>query len=254
MGMGMGFVGTGMGFVVRQRLRDSSRSGFDAPPAVVAICLFAYGLNQSRKEIEMDPALYQRPLLLYSKFSVASKAALEMAAKVQEVRPICVDDKRIRSLILRDKRLGVRLVPTILVVRDGGIVEKYEGARASAFLLARAPTPEQPTATNLERPPKPTRVSAQHDAPVAASEAARTVLPEMAVTDLLDLDSGSDGTGDDQTPEETSEGETGGGRNTTAGLPIKKDSGIGAKAAELMKERESTQGSMPARPGMGAPR
>ena len=81
----------------------------------------------------MDPELCRRPLLLYSKFSEASREVLEMAAKVPDVRPICVDDKRIRELILRDERLAVRLVPTILVVRDGGLVEKYEGSTCTRF-------------------------------------------------------------------------------------------------------------------------
>ncbi|MBL4898369.1 MAG: hypothetical protein JKX76_01850 [Colwellia sp.] len=65
-------------------------------------------------------------ICLYSKFSNVSKQFLSKISNVDFIRPICIDNEKIRVAVANDKKLNITKVPTILVIHDDGLVEKFD--------------------------------------------------------------------------------------------------------------------------------
>lgn len=74
----------------------------------------------------MNPTL---KVFFYSKYSDKCKEINNMAQNLN-LEYVCLDNKKIREKVLRDKRFNIQNVPCILIFYDEGTVEKYEGANA----------------------------------------------------------------------------------------------------------------------------
>lgn len=73
-------------------------------------------------------------ILFYSKYSQECEKLFNLIQKggiditrMYNITPICVDHRELRTKLLSNKKLPVTYVPTLLLFRDGGTVEKYEG-------------------------------------------------------------------------------------------------------------------------------
>jgi len=74
-------------------------------------------------------------ILLYSKFSTASRKFVEMLDKLPNFNLVCIDNKKTRERILKSDKLNVKEVPCVLrVYQETGYVESFEGDRAFQFL------------------------------------------------------------------------------------------------------------------------
>ncbi len=74
-------------------------------------------------------------VLLYSKFSPASRKFVEMIESLPNFNLLCIDNKRTRERILKSDKLNIKEVPCILrVYQDTGYVESFEGDRAFQLL------------------------------------------------------------------------------------------------------------------------
>jgi len=74
-------------------------------------------------------------ILLYSKFSPASRKFIEMLDKIPNFNLLCIDNKKTRERILKSDSLNIKEVPCILrVYQDTGYVETFEGEKAFRLL------------------------------------------------------------------------------------------------------------------------
>ena len=65
---------------------------------------------------------------LYSKYSNKCKELIDnLPQKVDFLKYLCVDNKKVRRKILNDSRFNIQHVPCILIFLENGTVEKYEG-------------------------------------------------------------------------------------------------------------------------------
>lgn len=107
-----------------------------------------------------------RYILFYSKYSKTCRPLLEKLAKRNTtVTEVCIDNEGIRNKIKRDKKIGISVVPTFLIVYKTGIVEKYEGLKAAQLLKEmyperrkRSPTYTSGGATSFEDLPEVAQV------------------------------------------------------------------------------------------------
>jgi len=106
-------------------------------------------------------------VLLYSKYSSACESLLQKMS-VMDYRKICVDHEKVRKLVVSDqKKYSIQKVPCILVFFSNGLVKKYEGEDAFAWVhetiekmrVLTTPPPSFPT-------PSPTPVMVPTVAPV----------------------------------------------------------------------------------------
>lgn len=79
-------------------------------------------------------------ILFYSKYSARCKELFDLLSisridiiKIYSITPICVDNKELREKILSNKKIPVNFVPTLLIFKEGGTVEKYEGEYANTW-------------------------------------------------------------------------------------------------------------------------
>jgi len=101
-------------------------------------------------------------IILYSKFSPASRKFIEMIEKIPNFNLVCIDNKKTRDRILKSEKLNVKEVPCILrVYEDNGYVEMFEGERAFHLLktyidqyklLQTQPQQTQVPQTQLQQP------------------------------------------------------------------------------------------------------
>jgi len=74
-------------------------------------------------------------ILLYSKFSPASRKFVEILDKTPNFNLLCIDNKKTRERILKSDKLNIKEVPCILrIYQDNGYVESFEGERAFQLL------------------------------------------------------------------------------------------------------------------------
>ena len=70
-------------------------------------------------------------IVLYSKFSPASRKIVEMIENLSNFNLLCIDNKKIRDRISKSEKLNVKEVPCIIrVYQDTGYAESFEGERA----------------------------------------------------------------------------------------------------------------------------
>ena len=109
-------------------------------------------------------------VLLYSKYSTACETLLQKMS-VMDFRKICVDHEEVRKLVVADqKKYSIQKVPCILVFFSNGLVKKYEGEDAFAWVdetiekmrvLTTPPPPVMfPNERPFSRPPAPVQ---QHE-------------------------------------------------------------------------------------------
>ena len=93
-------------------------------------------------------------ILLYSKFSPASRKFVEILDKTPNFNLLCIDNKKTRERILKSDKLNIKEVPCILrIYQDNGYVESFEGERAFQLLktyidqykLQQTPIQQTPT-------------------------------------------------------------------------------------------------------------
>lgn len=74
-------------------------------------------------------------ILLYSKYSQRCKEFLDEVDDKIGLRELCIDNKEIREMILRDKNgYHIKNVPCVFVLYSNGRLEKYEGSDAFVWL------------------------------------------------------------------------------------------------------------------------
>ena len=72
--------------------------------------------------------------LIYSNFSVKCKNVLQTANLLNnDINKLCIDNKKIRNIVVKEKKFNITVVPTILL-QDNNTYEKYEGEIATNFL------------------------------------------------------------------------------------------------------------------------
>jgi hypothetical protein len=83
----------------------------------------------------MDHHTNHTNILLYSKFSPASRKMVEMIDNLPNFNLLCIDNKKTRERILKSEKLGIKEVPSIIRVQhDTGYSELFEGDRAFKLL------------------------------------------------------------------------------------------------------------------------
>ena len=102
---------------------------------------------------------------LYSKYSSNSKKLLKtIADKIPNINYICVDNEKVRGRILNNKNIKIDYVPCILIIRETGIVEKYEGQHAFQWaqnLLAKLKPPKKNVPITKAKPIIPKKIHIQ---------------------------------------------------------------------------------------------
>jgi len=171
-------------------------------------------------------------VLLTSKYSPIAQGVAKRAQTLKGLVILYVDNADLKTRILNDETLAIRSVPTFLILKGDGVVEKYEGERAGMKIdqiieesskiqsiqsiqsqttpslevsqiqhsvpVDLNPLPISPgvgasgTETSRESHPVLVKSGSAESAERDASEAARVSLPETPVTDILDLDSSTD--------------------------------------------------------------
>jgi hypothetical protein len=111
----------------------------------------------------MEP---QFAVILYSKYSTSSDKLLNYInsfenniIKLLSLQPLCIDNKKLREQIMKDKNIEIETVPCILVILPDGGVEKYDNSFAFNWIqeninkyLPHPPPPPPPP------PPKPSPI------------------------------------------------------------------------------------------------
>lgn len=220
--------------------------------------------------------LDQRYILFYSKYSRPCRPILEkLALRSTVLTSVCIDNKAVRARIEKDTKISLKVVPTILIVYKTGVVEKYEGDRASELLTEMYPDPqpivpqytnEVPPITSVETvvqnvspAPVPSPVSAPVAEPAKTPVADVTQPTEVAVdappkekpieaTSLLDLDDLPESTEEEPALADAQQQETG-RRDQGDNLPIKPDSKVASAAAQMQEERAAMDESLKRGPG-----
>ena len=102
---------------------------------------------------------------LYSKYSSNSKKLLKtIADKIPNINYICVDNEKVRGRILNNKNIKIDYVPCILIIRETGIVEKYEGQHAFQWaqnLLEKLKPPKKNIPITKAKPIIPKKIHIQ---------------------------------------------------------------------------------------------
>ena len=95
-------------------------------------------------------------ILVYSKYSSHCKTLFEKLRESQVdfkslygLKLLCLDNERVRQVLLNNKKIELWIVPTVLVLFPDGVVEKYEGGTAVNWVESkisehRAAPPEPP--------------------------------------------------------------------------------------------------------------
>ena len=199
-----------------------------------------------------------RQILLYSKYSANCKQLLDAMERLgANISTICIDNKEVRNRIIGDKRLNVRVVPTLLALYDTGVVEKYEGPKVMELLTLAFEKPQMKRVESQQVPPPPSKngvtdikdlIGEPDNTEIGSTDIestdiksigiestpGRTTLPpippvssnpESGTTNLLDLD----------LPE----------REGQENLPVKASNSVAAAAAKMAEQRDQQQAGMP---------
>lgn len=76
-------------------------------------------------------------ILLYSKFSTASRKLIEIIedANIKEFNLLCIDNKKVREKIENSQKLNIKEVPCIIRLnQNNGVAESFEGDKAFKLL------------------------------------------------------------------------------------------------------------------------
>ena len=65
--------------------------------------------------------------LIFSKFSTQCHHLITNLPPTLPFNKVCIDNETVRNTVLNDGIINLQFVPTILVLKSDGVVEKYEG-------------------------------------------------------------------------------------------------------------------------------
>lgn len=84
-------------------------------------------------------------ILIYSKYSEICKNAIPLAKRSAQIKLLCADNKLVRER-LKSSKIGIKYIPTILLIFVNGTVEKYEGSHVIKVLehVVNTENPVQP--------------------------------------------------------------------------------------------------------------
>ena len=82
---------------------------------------------------------YKKSILLYSEYSPNSSKLInfikENNIELNNLYYLCIDDDKIRDLILKNKQFEIKIVPCLLLFYENGIIEKYDDIQQLFTLL-----------------------------------------------------------------------------------------------------------------------
>jgi hypothetical protein len=218
-----------------------------------------------------------KQVLFWSKYSANSKKLINLMNQYDaKIESVCIDNETVRKRLVKDKKIGISVVPTILALYQNGVIEKYEGEKAfellyEAFSKGSAtsgrpvPTPTPRAKIQMKEIPAPTcegmnEVSEIEKTVIATKKSDKPgYTPQSLIKkpeeDLNGQSSLDDLNGDDLFTTETSEGddnkdtheenETGRGDASTNNLPIKSSNKLSSIAANIAASRDQMDASMP---------
>ena len=189
------------------------------------------------------------------------------------IEKCCIDNQDMRKRLAADTRIKIKVVPTILSIYDNGIVEKYEGEKAFELLYEAFPEPVVPKSSNVVKytkhvkrtQPTPIRIKPEsNDAPIsippppksiASSSSLETGTSEPITTSTTSMTSMTslDDLGDEDLFTSSSPTQSGQSGNTgdyeredpPANLPVKAKSNLSSIAADIAKNRDMLDSSIP---------
>ena len=201
----------------------------------------------------------EKQVLLWSKFSPNCKNLLDTLRSYGVLmETICIDNEKIRHTIMIDTKLRITMVPTLLNMYSNGMVEKYEGQKASDYLLGALQA--KPLMVNRNQPEEVQKVTAPPPPPVTNESSSLNDLEDKSEL-FSEL---STGLSESNEVNSTDPSEIGSAAlrdtigipdsgNAQENLPVRQKSGISSLAAKMQKEREGMDSKMP-RPELGARR
>jgi hypothetical protein len=209
-------------------------------------------------------------VLFWSKYSPHCKKLIDLMNQLNaNITKCCIDNKDMRKRLAADTRIKIKVVPTILSIYDNGIIEKYEGDKAFDLLYEAFPTPPtrksasivkystpkkktHPTPIRIKQeskdipshiPPPPKIIGETLSAPpstpaLATSSSSMTSLEDLGDEDLFTssspTESGRTGNTGDYEREDP-----------PANLPVKAKSNLSSIAADIAKNRDMLDSSIP---------
>ena len=211
-----------------------------------------------------------KQVLFWSKYSANSKKLINLMNQYNaNIESVCVDNEAVRKRLVKDKKIGISVVPTILALYQNGVIEKYEGEKAFELLYAAFPKEPVPSPTprariQMEQIPSPScegmgeTTELETPQPVTEKPSKSKYVPQSLKNKNPKDDSNGqssldDLTGDDLFTAESSgesnddkeENETGRGDASTNNLPIKSSNKLSSIAANIAASRDQMDASMP---------
>jgi len=211
-----------------------------------------------------------KQVLFWSKYSANSKKLINLMNQYDaKIETVCIDNETVRKRLVKDKKIGISVVPTILALYQNGVIEKYEGEKAfellyAAFPQVSAPVPTPRASIQMEEIPSPTcegmgevsdienpSTNEKSDKP---SYTPQSLKKKNSKADSKGQSSLDDLTGDDLFTAESSgesnedtqeESETGRGDASTNNLPIRATNKLSSIAANIAASRDQMDASMP---------
>ena len=186
--------------------------------------------------------MYQKmkQVLFWSKYSNNCKKLLSlMHEKHINIENVCVDNKKIRSRILNDKRINLSKVPTILALYETGVIEKYEGEKAFALFHSAFNQVKQSSQPTVQKTMNtaPKNTEPQVNTPPVNNKPNETEPKNSEATN--GMTSLEDLTGEDLFKDDQDD------RVTNKNLPVKTSSKIASIAADIAKSREVMDSNIP---------
>ena len=212
-----------------------------------------------------------KQVLFWSKYSANSKKLINLMNQYDaNIESVCIDNETVRKRLVKDEKIGISVVPTILALYQNGVIEKYEGEKAFELLYASfskgvGPTPTPRAKIQMKEIPTPTcegmNEISEIEKPIVATKKSDKLdyipqsLNKKPEVDSKGQSSLDDLNGDDLFTTETSEkddnedtqeeNETGRGDASTSNLPIKSSNKLSSIAANIAASRDQMDASMP---------
>ena len=178
----------------------------------------------------------------------------------------CIDNQVMRKRLAADTRIKIKVVPTILSIYDNGIIEKYEGDKAFDLLYEAFPIPSARKSSSIVKystpkkktQPTPIRIKQESkDIPSHLPPPPKIIDETLSSTPTPTTSSASMTSLDDLGDEDlfTSSSPTESGRTGDTGdyeredppanLPVKAKSNLSSIAADIAKNRDMLDSSIP---------
>jgi hypothetical protein len=206
-------------------------------------------------------------VLFWSKYSPHCKKLIDLMNQLNaNITKCCIDNNDMRKRLAADTRIKIKVVPTILSIYDNGIIEKYEGEKAFDLLYEAFPphTRKSSSIVKYSTPkkkaqPPPIHIKQEsNDIPTTITPPPKIIDSSSLQTTPTPATSSSSMTSIDDLGEEelftsSSPTESGLTGNTgdyeredpPANLPVKAKSNLSSIAADIAKNRDMLDSSIP---------